>query len=844
VGGEVVATRPEAQSYIIKRPRLTNMLDESRARIILLCAPAGYGKTTLAREWIATRSEPVAWYRGGAEMLDVAALACGLADVLRDVDMSEQSAARVAAIAARTSSPGALGRALASSIPTTQHALLVVDDYHHATGTESEQLIATFVEHTNLRLVLNSRVRPSWLTSRLCVYGDAIVLGLDDLAFTDDEARSVLNEHATRVDGLVSQAAGWPAVIGLAAQRRKDPLAIDGSLLPSELYNFVAEDLFTSAPLDLQRTLFLLALGGDVDRRTDCKLLGPQAPEHIADATERGFISQHTQAGFELHPLIRAFLIAKARELPGNELDAMVQEAGEHLRAARRWDSCLRLFEEFWAPALAAETLDDALFELLESGRFATIKRWIDRLTPHPASPTVLLAKSEIAMREGSNAEAQALAEQAAAISLADELATRAHLVAARAAHLAGDDEAAQRNACRARTDAAPSSVRIAARWLEFLQAFENQDSRARGILDELRDAQDASPEHALRLRQSDAFLFIEEDCDVYRALRELQLGQALVEQATDPITKSSFRNLLSSATVYAGRYTQAIELTRSQLDEALAEGLTFARDYAYVTQSAALIGLRQMGAAQRLLQALEKSDNASSFVAAEVVLKSARLRATAGDIGRAEQLLRVSPPQDIPRALLGEWLAHRALFLAAAGSASDARSVIDEALSTSRYIDAVHVSGAAEAILKLQVKKGRQGKALAQRLIRSLFARGHLDVVVIACRVFPDLARVAADDWRIRSMLTRLFADSHDADLGKAVGLAMPRASRARERLSHRERDVFELIAQGRTNREISRTLFISESTTKVHVHHILEKLGVRSRTEAVRAYMNDDSG
>src|SRR5689334_12648438 len=51
------------------------MLDESRARIILLCAPAGYGKTTLAREWIATRSEPVAWYRGGAEMSDVAAVA-------------------------------------------------------------------------------------------------------------------------------------------------------------------------------------------------------------------------------------------------------------------------------------------------------------------------------------------------------------------------------------------------------------------------------------------------------------------------------------------------------------------------------------------------------------------------------------------------------------------------------------------------------------------------------------------------------------------------------------------------------------------------------------------------
>lgn len=51
---------------------------------------------------------------------------------------------------------------------------------------------------------------------------------------------------------------------------------------------------------------------------------------------------------------------------------------------------------------------------------------------------------------------------------------------------------------------------------------------------------------------------------------------------------------------------------------------------------------------------------------------------------------------------------------------------------------------------------------------------------------------------------------------------------------LSPREREVLQLLAQGLTNREIARTLTVSASTIKIHVEHILAKLGVSDRTQA----------
>lgn len=63
--------------------------------------------------------------------------------------------------------------------------------------------------------------------------------------------------------------------------------------------------------------------------------------------------------------------------------------------------------------------------------------------------------------------------------------------------------------------------------------------------------------------------------------------------------------------------------------------------------------------------------------------------------------------------------------------------------------------------------------------------------------------------------------------------------SARDRQTLSAREREVIQLLVEGATNASIARRLFISESTAKAHVHHILKKLGATNRADAVSKFL-----
>ena len=78
-----------------------------------------------------------------------------------------------------------------------------------------------------------------------------------------------------------------------------------------------------------------------------------------------------------------------------------------------------------------------------------------------------------------------------------------------------------------------------------------------------------------------------------------------------------------------------------------------------------------------------------------------------------------------------------------------------------------------------------------------------------------PPIARVMLDDY-VRQLASKGIVDRYDS-------------------LTEREREVFQLIAEGKTNKEIASVLFVSPSTIDTHRAHIMEKLEVHSAAEIV---------
>src|SRR5437763_9167883 len=481
----ITAAVSPALEHIIERPRLIALLEEGGgSRVSVLAAPAGYGKTTLARQWSKPQAGPVAWYRTTRASGDVALLAVQLDELLASIapDLPREPG-KVASIASLTASPRPLASAILRTFETlTRDVLLVVDEWEAAGTAEAEELLSMLVEGLRIRFLITTRTRPDWFTPRLEVYGEGLEIGRDELAMTDEEAARVVNAVGA-VAGrarLMRTADGWPAVLGLAAMSG-DVDFTSSRLLSRTLYDFLASELLAAAKEETQAGLMLLAVASVTDVEVARCVLGSSADSVMDDAVARGLVAITDSKSLSLHPLLRELLTRRFEDAADGTREALLAR-GRKLFELRRWDEALCVAEVAKNAAFATEAIGAALDDLLAAGRTSSLQRWVAAARTAGAEGGLIdYAESEALLRADELDAAIALATQAAR-SLDGDLAARAHIVAGTSAHLTDRPDRTQRHAELAAASADAPQTREGALWLPLLggQARQAPDLKKR----------------------------------------------------------------------------------------------------------------------------------------------------------------------------------------------------------------------------------------------------------------------------------------------------------------------------------------------------------------------------
>jgi LuxR family transcriptional regulator, maltose regulon positive regulatory protein len=837
----ITAAGSPALDHIIERPRLIARFREGGgARVAVLAAPAGYGKTTLARQWSERQAGPVAWYRTTRASGDVALLAVQLDDLLASIAPElPREPEKVATIASVNPSFRPLGRAILRTFETlSQEVLLVVDEWEAAGTDEAEELLSMLVEGLDIRFVITTRTRPDWFTPRLEVYGEGLEIGVDELAMTDDEAARVLTTVGA-VSGrarLMRTAEGWPAVLGLAAMSG-DVDFTSSRLLSHTLYDFLASELLAAAAEETQAGLMLLAVASVTDLEVARCILGASADAVLEDATARGLIAVTDRKALSLHPLLRELLIRRFENAADETRDTQLVRARK-LFELRRWDEALCVAEAAKDAAFATEAIGAALDDLLAAGRTSSLQRWIAAARSAGAEGGLIdYAESEALLRGNELDKAITLATQAAG-SFDGDLAARAHLVAGTAAHLMDRPSRTEFHAHLAAASAQGPSTREGALWLLFLRAGVGQAPDLSVRLENFRAAARSGLKQSLMIATAELTV-AELKGGLQEALEDASAVLRVANSGADPIAHTGVLSIYSSLLVMNGRYEEGLRSSETLVSVAENSGLEFALPYAQFYSASAYIGLRRFAAAARLLSTLERNsrDDPGSYFRGCLPVQRARAYASVGDLDRAIEVLSLGPLEGLNSAGRGEFMGWQALFAASAGDSQGAAKLVEDARRVSLDMGTRALSFVAEAVIALNGERYQPAVARMQAAVDT----GMFDPVIIAVRAAPHLGAFLASQVRWRSRLQQLLAASRDVSLAASLGLRIPRAAKTRASLTPRESEVHELLAQGLTYEEIARQLYISLSTTKVHVKHIYEKLGVRSRLEAARALRDD---
>ena len=407
----------QSSKYRIPRPRrdavprpalLARTLERAAdARLVLVQAPAGFGKTTLlvqlAAALAAAPGGEVVWVSLDAEDNDANRLFAALFGALAALDLpwavppaTVLAQLQDASPAARTAL-GLLIDALGGR-PDVRIAL-VLDDLHHVSDAAALQLLDTLIARAppELSLFIGSRVAPPLSLARWRAGGELVELGFEDLQFDLDAAQALCRLRGLEapsdetLQAVLARTHGWVAGLHLMLGSARNGAGLPALIGPAahrHLFDFFAQEVLSELPLPLQQFVLYSSVLPELSPALCQAVTGRGDATAVLDTlfSRQLFLSALDEALplLRFHDLFRDFLRAELeRREPGLAAELHARAAAAETRAERavpHWLAARR-----WSEALAA--LRQMADGLLAVGATHRLERWLEQLPPDWREP-------------------------------------------------------------------------------------------------------------------------------------------------------------------------------------------------------------------------------------------------------------------------------------------------------------------------------------------------------------------------------------------------------------------------------------------------------------------------
>lgn len=877
---------PQGPRFLVRRERLDERFRAlSHAKVILVVAPAGFGKTSMLAHWkdlLGAEGVSCAWLTLDEGDNDVGRFLAYLSQVVNalapEVETAGVVRGRLGEGAASTLLFGILQKIETCDRPFT----LFLDEFNAIEDPEVLDIVRRIVQHLGegQRLVLATRKNPDLGLARVRVRGELGVFGANELSFTLDETDRFLRSKyglalgPQEMEKLHKGTEGWIAGLQLAA------LALTSNTTAAELIDsfsgssndvaeYLAEEVFSRQKEEVRRFMLETSVLERLNAKLCDAVTGRRDSHEILTHLERSnlFIVplDDEKRWYRYHNLLAQFLAGRLENTDYRRIPKIKAAAAEWFAASGNLVEAANHALGAGDVERAAAFMSECAIDLVNRGQGRTVLQWAAQLSREAleANPKLLFA----------SAVAQILRNR---YEEAEDALNRLRKIA--------------------------EAGGVSAVDLEHINASR---TTLLVVADRLEECKEFSERMLPRTTRRGP-----------RAVIANSLGLCMVAEARFDEAQSLFRNAgaLASTTgnligaTYAKCFEGRVQMILGNLKEAVLLYRAAIREVHKVTKgysvpgaiavtflAEALYEMNELAEAEALLGGYGEliADSSSMSVISVACRTLTRLHLAEGRFEEAARVAadteHLSLRRNAPRRFLATSMLDRGWLLLRAGDLEGAKTVISEVerlgevnfgskkvfiandpetpeLHALRLM--VHTGQTRKALPYLRSELARAsaqhcfGRSLKLKILLALalwatedrsaalrtlresmvegrprgFARTYLDEGLALSRMIKELGGKNDDAREMEEslMLDGITFDAAEGQAHQKAGLPQS-ADGFPVELTDREKEVLTLLAQGYSNQALADKLFVSETTVRYHLRNIYPKLGAKNRTQAV---------